>query len=891
METILKRIEEELPLSDSVFVFPSEVAAAWWRRTALTHTGGKVLRSDRFISWDHFKEEAFALRSDKLPVNLQSRAMFAASLLSENSPSGKLFSSLIFPEFCAFSRNFVGSLINILPRLSHFWDTPGAELIGTDLKGDLVFLTGQYEKFLELNGLYEPGTLQLKPGNLKRRYFICFPELIEDFEAFSRDLQNLSWVTILESPADLEGSLQVFDSALEEVRFVVDRIESLFSAGVPVHEIAITLPGGEAWEDLLKDTCGLRGIPITFRSGKALGSYRPVSLFRQLKDCRNQGFHIESLKSLFLSKGFPWKEDVAGKTLIDFGIRHHCTQNYKQKGKNHDLWLKKLSGDKYSSLRNFYRSFSGGIAAITDAKTFSDLRSGVQRFVNTFLDTSTLDQRALKAFQGALDLLNGLCRAEGKLKGLGPVPVMPLWLLLLQKKIYVPQDKGPGIPVFPYRVSAGIYPRYHFIPGASQDSTTVAIDPFPFLRDDEKTRLTTIENNLTDKFLTAYSRSGQSVWITSSKTSPGGPELPPPLYVAEKKTVTSVTPVSPERIPVSPEERERRLWIGEDRAVPGVYHWQKKGLSRISGTAFTPKGIDFTANQIGNDVLRNAVMASLKKDDELKISPTSLEAYWACPFSFLLQQGLSLGEEEYGEIFSDPPTEGSLMHEVLKEFFEWIKETGGGFHKSGLEAYKDKISEIFEDLTSPRERAGWDLLPPAWNTMKDQLLEYLMNFLEQEAEEFEGWEPLLLEEMLATNVDSVVLHGRIDRLSGHEGNFFLIDYKRTVKVSVADLRVEEGVLRSLQIPCYLYLLRENGWGVEGAAYYDLRKAAYKYLAKRGRKPLSSEEMNEAVEVTIQAVRDMAGQLGAGDFRIPEQDCGGCSLRGICRDRFVIRSDG
>ena len=57
------------PADRTALVFPSEIAAEFWRRSATLPGAQRAIREDRFVSWDRFKEEAFEIRESALPVN------------------------------------------------------------------------------------------------------------------------------------------------------------------------------------------------------------------------------------------------------------------------------------------------------------------------------------------------------------------------------------------------------------------------------------------------------------------------------------------------------------------------------------------------------------------------------------------------------------------------------------------------------------------------------------------------------------------------------------------------------------------------------------------------------------------------------------------------------
>jgi len=61
---------------------------AFWRRKSLDISDKKLCFADRFISWDKFKEEYFALNQRGIPANRTMRNLFTVSLLEENKKKG-----------------------------------------------------------------------------------------------------------------------------------------------------------------------------------------------------------------------------------------------------------------------------------------------------------------------------------------------------------------------------------------------------------------------------------------------------------------------------------------------------------------------------------------------------------------------------------------------------------------------------------------------------------------------------------------------------------------------------------------------------------------------------------------------------------------------------------
>ena len=75
------------------------------------------MRSDRFISWDTFKERAFALTHAAKPANRLVRMLFAADLLRRNADDDTFLRTIVLPDFAASWKPFVTTIARMLPSL------------------------------------------------------------------------------------------------------------------------------------------------------------------------------------------------------------------------------------------------------------------------------------------------------------------------------------------------------------------------------------------------------------------------------------------------------------------------------------------------------------------------------------------------------------------------------------------------------------------------------------------------------------------------------------------------------------------------------------------------------------------------------------------------------
>ena len=59
---------------------------------------------------------------------------------------------------------------------------------------------------------------------------------------------------------------------------------------------------------------------------------------------------------------------------------------------------------------------------------------------------------------------------------------------------------------------------------------------------------------------------------------------------------------------------------------------------------------------------------------------------------------------------------------------------------------------------------------------------------------------------------------------------------------------------------------------------------------RSKSLLNEEEFRELMRTTRKHIGTMADRIAGGDYRSSSDDCAGCSLRSLCRERYVVRGE-
>ncbi|GAH75853.1 unnamed protein product, partial [marine sediment metagenome] len=198
------------------------------------------------------------------------------------------------------------------------------------------------------------------------------------------------------------------------------------------------------------------------------------SKFKQIAECVETDFSLESLKALLLNQAVPWKDRRSAGDLIRLGIDFKILGNLHG-GNGQDQWQEALGKAErcraypelsLKALTALYRGLKAQVGRIFRADDFRQLKDSLNTFAGRFLDTSSWAEEQLKIYQFALKTLDELIEASSK-TDLSLVRPYPVWLQYLEQQIYVRRDSSCGIQVYPYRASAGVYPEYHFIMNAS----------------------------------------------------------------------------------------------------------------------------------------------------------------------------------------------------------------------------------------------------------------------------------------------------------------------------------------------------------------------------------------------------------------------------------------
>ena len=894
----MRRVEEILSRNARdgavLFVFPSEVAARFWQRRALALTGLSAFRTDRIISWDTFKERVFPGPGDLRPVNTALRVFFVRELLRKNREAPFL-RRLVRPGFSEVSPAFSGSIRQILPQLRRVLDA--AEKTGCpleeDLLRDLSLLRSLYGEFLASGNLYEPAFQEKAPPRFDGRAFLFFPEVLDDFGEYRPVLEGSRQVLPVPAPEGETPFLEEYGNGFQEVRGLMTRLAALLDSGVPPEEIVVSVPGLDEVREDLEEQAGLQGVPIRIRGGRKLTESPGGAFFAAAAGVVSSGFSVEALKALLLNGAFPWKEEDLIRRVILLGIARSCHGAYSGPGGRVDPWEEALRAADRES-RTFLRELVRSLQRLLNAPDFEEIRMRTQAFASAFFDPDGWKPEPLRVFQYALRVLAELAELE-KRAGFSVAEPFGALTEVLDETIYVSPPEAGGVDIYPYRVTAGIFPSRHFIINAGHESTETGDRSLAFLREDEKEALGLSPAEVGDLLLSLYTASGDRVFFSFAGETRRGMALPAGFFVTREKV--RKTPGLEEERRADASLRERAYWSGhgENPFPAGPLPIQKEGFRRYTLASGAKRGLD-----AGREILPARTAAGLLtervfRDGKVRLSPSSLQIFAHCPFRFLLECCLGLEESRLDAVGDDPRMEGILYHEAFRELAREISRRDGPFRGENREAYRALVPAIVKGtLDGLPGKETWPLSPlrRAW---AERMTEDLWWFLDREAEEFDGHETRKTEFSLSCDLEGAeaVLTGRLDRVSGVPGDAAcqVVDYKTGGLPTGPELRGEKDV-PSVQIPSYVYLLEKSGFPVDRALYYSVKEGRYRAAyAAAGKADLGPEEMRKVLETLLRLGASAADRIRGGDYRFYPEDCEPCAFRGLCRRKYLIERRG
>ncbi|MDR1240130.1 MAG: PD-(D/E)XK nuclease family protein [Treponema sp.] len=933
-------IAKEIANPLACFVFPSAVAADLWARKTGEFTGALSIAMNRFMAWDHFKETVILAEAPgREPVSAAIRKLFAEQLVKKNSRE-KFFQSLIPREYAESGGIFAPSIAALLPALG-YWErrlqkTETYTADGEDR--DLALIKTLYAAFLEEYDLFEPSWQELKIREKNNKYYIFYPDAMEDFDEYRELLDGGAFEIVRPGPEQKKPELRWYASFRAEIRAMVLEIRRLHeSEGVPYGDMAVNVPQLEELAPYLGREFFLYDIPFRLGAGRPLSGYGAGRLFTLIQNCVSGDFSFASLKALLLNTRLPWARPDLNRGLIEFGVNNNCLSAFREKGRTVDIWQAAFAISRDEVLRQYYESLKMELLAMVKAKSFLDLRRFYFAFRNSSLDMAKCGAESDRVLARCIEELSILIRLEEEYPRLAPEAPFVFFTALLGEIKYVPDQQKGGVNIFPYRVAAAAPFRCHFVINASQSAAPVVYRPLDFLRQDKRLRIGLNDTDVSGAFFRLYRAPALGArrdfqYYSAAAEALSGPAIPHSFFAPEEGGWTG-EPLRPPggdpfymekdwwaRGGYRPPAAEKTTPPGAAEFPPRLFPVQQTGFRRWSSLLPDDQGRRFRLSMerfpqswpFLPQVRWRIQAAQWSPEPEtaegaapklhLRVSATSLNAFSYCPLFWFFDRTLHIGDYTLEAELMDDKALGNLYHEILKNLFQRIYDRDRRFLPEHLETYCRWVEE-FTGAAAQKFRAfQGPLAVPLLNAQSRSISLRIARLLETEAAYFPRYAVAALEREFSRIMQAgsipVLLTGKLDRVSvSEDGEPVIIDYKTNIMPTKAESAVgEDGQIRNYQMAMYVRLFEEHSAaGIGGACFMsirqnDLNAVIGKPNRKRG---LSREEYQPTLDALEDGIRRFAEAVDAADFAprpLNRSVCRSCGYKKICRTAYSLNPE-
>ena len=480
-----------------------------------------------------------------------------------------------------------------------------------------------------------------------------------------------------------------------------------------------------------------------------------------------------------------------------------------------------------------------------------------------------------------------------------------------------------GVNLLTIGEARGITFRVVFIPGLIERTLPGVVRQDPFLRDEERSALRHLSGGLIS-LPARMDRLEEEKLMFRLATDAAGETLVCSYPRYEAGTGKALIPSSYLRLlgpPADEPLRDRAMPVrwqtsGEDGAAPchpaseAEYDLQqafgvKNGAGSLAPNRFLERGIALVRARWGTrrftpyDGVFSSRAALRELSDLLdsrgwSFSPTSLEAYAGCPFSYFLGHmlGVAFLEEPERALSITPLQRGNIVHAILARLYDAFRKEnllplGEGAYAEAA-ALTGMITNRFLDDYPKHEPVG---LPVFWEMERRVISNAIMQLVGEECVDETDYRPAFFEKSFGVRsraadvsfacADRMVhFHGRIDRIDLGEGaRFRVIDYKTGSLDRFKDQELGGGT--TLQLPIYLLAASKllDRPVAAGIAQY------WRIGSGRGKRRISyaGETWSEGEPALARILDAITHGIEGGIFcAVPGSDrCSYCAVRSAC----------
>lgn len=832
-----------------------------------------AVRGDSVLSFDRFKELFYPSRAGKRAVDEASRMLFSAFLVEKNKEN--------LPYFFPLSQNsvpdermtaFISSMIKDLEDGLHYSYTP--------LKKDISFIYEEYVSFLEKCGLYEPAFIRYGfENNLRKKYHVAFSDADVHIADFLSKIEDRTNIEILSFDSIAPKELNVYDNEKQEIRSLFLEIRRLVepSGGVDPSDIIISTPSYERILPYMEREAWLFSVPLVKMRGKSPLEYPAGMFFKSLSEIHDNNYSLEEMKKFFLNPSFPFASGLKVRDFILSAIERNVS--YRE---DPDRFLFVRSSSVYRDLQHYLE----GIYAAKSAKRLvnqiksllekllspaqfnfpEDERLALEKAVEEEVDKRKKESLALQfrlrkndedVFSFIIRTLMAFSSSLESMEDAGfsySGQLFPLFLKVLENTVYVPQDKGEGVRIYPLGQALGVKARHHFIAGLNEAESRCVLKRAPFLSDYE-TEGERECGDFTIPLLSSYYLGSDEVHLSASFELYTGSAIP----LLDLETVRPSSKMMDSYADMSEINKEG---LGGYE----IYPVQKSGYERALLTSLdVPSRVEDLAEDM------TMPLCSLNRKS-WTFSYSQLDCYERCPYVYALRYIYGLDRVRKYDVEEYPAGEiGQRLHRVCELYID-----SSSFDASSVvPGLLDGELDLWEKGMRVDRSGDLVQISPDVPMLTQQMRAYIVSrYRDNLVALLEGIKrpgcTFESEWKGSAGLDGILFEGFIDLLvQDPEGRFTIIDFKSS-----------EPKGDTLQFDIYRLLLSSSLPDID---FSDPLYAIFSKGLVKKKSFLSDDERDKRI------IDDVEG-IEKGGFKAVNtyKSCQACRFKASCRRRYFVR---
>lgn len=936
MKEIFEIITNNIFDENTVFIFPTEIAANLWLEKYITEVVinnlpyPKAVAKERFLSWDKFKTSSIkSTRQDKDIIPSIVRKIFTIDLIEKNKSLIKngekpLFSEIIQDKYADFSQSFADWLTKILPQLAlwkkkYFSKKTREE--ASLMEEDYFTLYEEYEKFLEENNLFDSAWETPPFADEGKTYIIFYPESLSDFEEYRELLASSNHIKLFTlenlevAPEKQEKPVaKFFDNSAQELHHLMLYIKNAHeNQNIPYEKMAISLTDSEEFLPYIKKELEKYAIPYTVRIGKSMGKYLSGRLFAAIQDCYKNNFSFSTIQNLLTNESLFWKYPKLNQELTNFGIKNNCFCSFEEEGKPQYPFIKAFDHLGYESQEEkYYRSLQKNITELCESKSFKDLLANYWKFKSGFLQEINTKDAEITPSESQIETDAILGRAISELSvllsleeeknffGLKLPSCFDFFVDYITEKEYLAKPKNRGVGIYPYRVAAAAPFDLHIIPNATQKNLSVIFPRLSFMPKNLKEEFEIGDTDSSSVYLQMYLKNSKNpAFFSASTFSYSGYSIVHSLLKEEK--TENLNPYGIYDVVKGEKDFWQNLNDENPCILEKITEGQKLSFEKWQKTS---ENSIYKTTEI-NEETQKLIEDFFIKDNKIKISATSMKSFYECPKKLLMKNVQKIYNEKEEAELSSLDT-GKILHETLELFFK---------------SYKAKEIVDFEEIENGKEvilgllnevigkyKSNF-INKKILESQKSEILKTLIKFLIDFTKNYASYKVVETELTLEQKLDlkdfpggsdfpmEVYIFGVIDLILSKGDEVYILDYKTKDMPNASNCRLGKNGEdpSNFQLGYYTYLFEstKESLKVEEAFFISITENKEKivYSSTRGSPKISREDFEPSLERIKEMTFDFAKGILSKNLNLPNakitEDCTKCSYKKYCRNQYSV----